>query len=422
MGKFVSKVCFCYVITYNLTAMRIADKKSLGLVLSGGGVKAAAFHIGVCMALREKGFKFAGGTPEDVAKNYPDDEMTFKTYVGSSAGSVISNFLASGRSLDEIINAFTLGSGLNPLSRTKPKNDYDLRPLGYRDLFSLNLDAANPSRLLKNLIKKKPFVSGGLEAFFKQGFKVNGLFNTKNLEKYLRDNATTGDTFESLGVSLFIVATQLNHSRKVIFGNYPETVRDDKVKHANFAKISEACAASAALPPFFAPYGITNQKGKEIFFFDGEIRDTLSTHVASDNDCDLIIASYSIQPYHFNSEVGSLHEYGMPIIFNQALYQVVQQKIESHLENRRKIRAMINAVDGYLKQTDIEEEHREKLLEILIDKTKAKPNIEFIYIHPSPQDYEMFFADHFSLNPKILSKILRTGFKAAMHTLRKFNL
>ena len=34
--------------------MKFSDKKKIALVLSGGGIKAAAFHIGVCLALQEK--------------------------------------------------------------------------------------------------------------------------------------------------------------------------------------------------------------------------------------------------------------------------------------------------------------------------------------------------------------------------------
>ena len=46
--------------------MRLDHKKKPALVLSGGGVKAAAFHAGVCLALNEKGFRFAGGTKDDI--------------------------------------------------------------------------------------------------------------------------------------------------------------------------------------------------------------------------------------------------------------------------------------------------------------------------------------------------------------------
>ncbi|MEQ1664077.1 MAG: patatin-like phospholipase family protein [Bdellovibrionales bacterium] len=405
--------------------MRLSDKKNLALVLSGGGVKAAAFHIGVCIALREKGFKFAGGSPTHVANVFPDNEMTFKTYVGSSAGSVISTFLAAGYDIDSIVEAFMSGAGHTVTATRNKKKDPSptyLRPLTYKDIFSLNIKAGNPTRLFSGLFKKRPVISGGIEVLLKRGFKVNGVFSTKNLEKYLRENAHPENTFSSLGVKLYIVATQLNHSRKVIFGAFEENMKDDEIMYANFATVSDAVAASASLPPFFAPYAIHDNKGREIYFFDGEIRDTLSTHVAADHGSDLVISSYSIQPYHYNSEIGSLHEFGMPIIFNQALYQVVQQKIDRHIKFQKTVSQMISAVDGYLKQTDISKEHREKLLDILITRTKYDPNVDYIYIHPSPKDYEMFFADHFSLNPDILSKIVKAGFKSAMQALRKHTI
>lgn len=401
--------------------MRLGDKKNLSLVLSGGGIKAAAFHIGVCLALREKGFRFAGGSPEHVNAEFSEDSMTFKTYVGSSAGSVITTLLAAGYSVEAIIDAFTKGAGL---TRARSKSDLgkELRSIGYRDIFSVNLSAGLPRRLIGGLFKKKPVISGGFEVLLKRGFKVNGLFTTENLEKYIRTYVLEDNNFQALGVHLYIIATQLNHSRKVIFGNFDETEKDRRVKYAGYATVSQAVAASAALPPFFAPFGIHNRDGKEIFFFDGEIRDTLSTHVAADHGSDLVIASYSIQPYHYTEEMGSLHEYGIPIIFNQALYQVVQQKISTHIEHQKEVRKLINSVDGYLKQTNIEKEHREKLLEILISRTKYRPDVDYIYIHPRPEDYEMFFADHFSLSPKILSQIVRTGFRSATATLRQHNI
>jgi predicted acylesterase/phospholipase RssA len=265
-------------------------------------------------------------------------------------------------------------------------------------------------------------MSGGLEVLLKRGFKVNGLFTTHNLEKYLRQHVVLDNDFKSLGAELYVVATQLNHSRKVIFGGFDETTKTKDIKYANYAKISEAVAASASLPPFFAPYSIKNPKGKNIHFFDGEIRDTLSTHVAADHGADLVISSYSIQPYHYNEEMGSLHEYGIPAIFNQALYQVVQQKIERHIKHQQNTKAMINAVVGYLRQANVAEEHVEKLVEILIQKSNFNPNVDYIYIHPSPQDYQFFFSDHFSLNDKVLGATVKTGFKAAMTTLRQYNI
>ena len=397
--------------------MKLSEKKSPSLVLSGGGVKAAAFHVGVCMALREKGFRFAGGSPERVAKDFPDDSMTFKTYVGSSAGSIVSTILAAGYNVESLIDAFALGAGLKSRRATQFSSP-PLKAIGYKDIFAINLEAGKLSRFFPDLFKKKPVITGGLEALLKKGFKVNGLFSSRNLEKYLRENVLESNSFDALGVSLYIIATQLNHSRKVVFGDFDQTTKNEDIKYANFASISDACAASASLPPAFKPYGIKNQKGKELHFFDGEIRDTLSTHVPYDLGSDLIIASYSIQPYHYNKEIGSLSDYGIPAIFNQALYQVVEQKINKHIKHISQLRGLINSVNGYLKEINLPNDQREKLMEILLSKTDFKPEVDTIYIHPSAQDYKMFFYDHFSLNPDILSKIVKIGFRSAMDKLR----
>ncbi len=403
--------------------MRLSDKQNVALVLSGGGIKAAAFHIGVCIALRELGFKFAGGSPENVTNVYSEDKLTFKSYVGSSAGAVIATFLAAGYDIDSLVDAFLRGSGHTITPKRNKRRDPSpsfLRPLTHRDLFSLNISSG--SRLFSTFFKKTPVISGGLEVLLKRGFKVNGVFSTNNLEKYLRENAHPENTFKSLGVKLYIVATQLNHSRKVVFGDFKETTKNEEIKYAHFATVSQAVAASASLPPFFAPYPIQDDRGREHWYFDGEIRDTLSTHVAADHGADLVIASYSIQPYHYNKEIGSLHEFGVPVIFNQALYQLVQQKIINHIRTQKMIKNLIATVDGYLLEANIPKEHREKLLEILVSRTNFRPNTEYVYIHPAPNDYEMFFADHFSFNPELLAKILRTGFRAAMTAMRKYTI
>lgn len=402
--------------------MKLSQKKKIALVLSGGGVKAAAFHLGVCLALKEKGFRFAGGSPEEVSARFSDDKLTIKFYVGSSAGSVISTFLASGHSLNSIIHAFEQGTQeLSSSLLAGAHIDDDLRPLSYRDLFTVN--GKDMLNLIPNFFKKMDsMVSGGFEVLLKNGFKLNGLFSTKGLERYIREEVWSANTFSSLGVELYIVATQLNQSRKVIFCKKDELSKDKSILYTDYATMSEAVAASAALPPVYAPYPIKNRSGETIYFFDGEIRDTLSTHIAADHGADLVISSYSIQPYHYNSKMGSLHQYGIPVIANQALYQAVQQKIEKHRSYQKSISAVYQAVDGYLKQVDVADEHREKLLKIIEERANFRPEVDYIYMHPDPEDYKTFFADHFSLNPSILKEIVQSGFKAGIKNLRKLDM
>lgn len=399
--------------------MGIHGKKKIGLVLSGGGIKASAFHIGVCLALKEKGFKFAGGPKEVVRQKYPTDTpMTIRLYVGSSAGAFISAILAGGYEPESLINAFQLGSGEVP---TYDESDLRfLKPINYRHIFSVNGNRL--VRFIPETLLKRSLVSGGFEAFLKNGFKLNGLFTTRGLEKFLRKDALLDNDFSRLGVELYIVATQLNHSRKALFGNFPESYKTPTTKFVNYASISEAVACSCALPPVYAPFGVKENDDKEIFYYDGEIRETLSAHVAADHGCDLVISSYSVQPYHYTDEMGSLHKYGIPVIINQALYQVIEQKISKHIEWQSNLRGIYKDIDRYFKDHAVDDRHRERVLEIIRNRVNFRPEVDYIYINPRPQNYEMFFVDHFSLNPSILERIVRIGFKSTLNVLRRYDI
>lgn len=404
--------------------MNIHNKKKIALVLSGGGIKAAAYHIGVCLALKEKGFIFAGGSKEWVQQKFPqvagtfgggESKPTIRLYVGSSAGAFVASVLASGKSLESLITAFQVGFGSSPFYQV-PK-DERIKQLGYRHLFNLN-----SKRILSWIpesLLQKSVLTGGLEVFLKKGFKLNGIFNTNGIERYLRKYVLDENDFARLGVELYIISTQLNHSRKTIFGPYLESTKSSVSKQIGYTKISEAVAASTALPPMFAPYPIQKPDGKIIYHYDGEIRDTLSTHVAADHGADLIIASYSMQPYHFNPEVGSLHTYGMPAIINQALYQVLEQKVARHIQFQNQKKDTYEALKKACAELNLATDTTQKLLSIVKEKMAHNPSVDYIYISPRPQNYEMFFADHFSLNPEILEKILRIGFKSGLQVLRE---
>jgi predicted acylesterase/phospholipase RssA len=399
--------------------MDIRAKKKIGLVLSGGGVKAAAFHIGVCLALKEKGFHFAGGTKELVRQKHPaGTPMTIRLYAGSSAGAFISAILAGGYEPESLVNAFQLGSGETP---TYDEGDLRfLRPIHYRYIFAMN--GQRLLRLFPDAILRRSLVTGGLESLLKNGFNLNGLFTTKGIEKYLRREALIDNDFSRLGVELYVIATQLNHTRKAIFGNFQESYKTPSTKFINYASISEAVACSTALPPVYAPYGIKKSEDKEMFFYDGEIRETLSAHVAADHGCDLVISSYSVQPYHYTEEMGSLHKYGIPVIINQALYQVIEQKISKAIEWQSNLTQIYKEIDRYCKDQNFSDVQRDKLLGIIRNTVNFRPEVDYIYINPRAQNYEMFFVDHFSLNPKILERIVRIGFKSALAVLRRYDL
>lgn len=403
----------------------IGPKRKIAFVCSGGATKAGAFHLGVALALQEQGFKFYGGMVPASGEPRPPGPMEISTYVGSSAGSIICSYLAAGYSLDNIFNSFL---GRPP---SEPINPEDITPkilprLTYQKMFRLRPGLAREQIAQITFLRKtfSSILEGNFEALFQlRWLKATGLFSTTGLEQYLREEVLISNRFEDYLADLFIVATQLNHSRKVVFGKYAyqPPPSDLTCQYDNDAAISEACAASTALPPIFSPYSIKNESGKTIYYIDGEIRDTLSTHVAIDGGADLVIASYTHQPYHFLREIGSLTDHGLPAIVIQAIYLLIEQKINNHVHNKQIQRNAINSVSQYCKEQQIPEMHRRRICEILEKELHHRMNVDTIYIHPSSTDSQMFFGEHFSLSPKKMAEIVRSGFRAAIETLRDYD-
>lgn len=404
--------------------IQIGPKKKIAFVCSGGATKAGAFHLGVALALQEQGFKFYGGLTPPGGEIRPPGPMDISTYVGSSAGSIISSYLAAGYSLDNIFNSF--------LSRepTEPFNPEDVTPkllprLTYQKMFKLRTAIAkeqlNQLRFLKNTFSS--LMDGNFQALLQlQWLKATGIFSTSGIEQYLREEVLLSNRFQDYAADLFIVATQLNHSRKVVFGKYAyqPPPSDTTCQYDNDVAISDACAASTALPLIFTPYPIKNENGRLVYYVDGEIRDTLSTHVAIDGGADLVFASYTHQPYHFLREVGSLTDYGIPSIIIQSIYLLIEQKINNHIHNKQVQRSAIQAVSKYCKEQGLPEKVRKDILDVMERELHHRMDVDTIYIHPSPTDAQMFFGEHFSLSPKKMAEIVRSGFRAAIEVLRNY--
>jgi predicted acylesterase/phospholipase RssA len=402
--------------------IHIGPKKKIAFVCSGGATKAGAFHLGVALALQEQGFHFMGGLlNRDGSPPRSPDPMEISTYVGSSAGSIISSYLAAGYSLDNIFNSFTGREPIDPtdvhpkvLPRLTYPTLFKLRPGIAREQFSQLMQVG---RLLNKIVQ------GEWEQLLHSGLlRMQGLFSTSGLEEFLRQEVLPSNRFHDYIPDLFIVATQLNHSRKVVFGKYryQPPPHDLTCQYDNDVEVSQACAASAALPFVYAPYAIENKEGRQVHYIDGEIRDTLSSHVAVDNGADLVIASHTHQPYHYNKEIGSLTDHGLPSILIQSIYLVIEQKVNNYIHNKQTQRQAILAVEKYCKEQGLEPQHKRRILEILESELHHRRDVDTIYIHPSPQDAQMFFGDHFSLSPRKLSDIVKSGFKATIEKLRHY--
>lgn len=380
--------------------------KKIALVLSGGVVKAAAWHLGVTLALEELGFSLKSNKNSSTAHDLNQKSLEISTYVGSSAGALIAVYLAAGYTPQDVIQA-TLG-----IKGSK------LKGITYKDMFYIKRPELKAPKsdlyfpldgfptIVKNLLK--PIIS------------LPGLFTTEGLRHYLLDQVIEKDSFEDFAADLFIVATQLDHSRKVIFSkyNYPNPSHDSTSVYYTGTGVSYATAASMSVPPFYCPYPIRNLHTNGIdYYIDGEIRETLSTHVAEDNGCEVIISSWTHTPYHFHDEVGSLVNYGLPPIAIQSIYLMIQKKIVASRAERAKAIDIIDTVNDYMKMEKFSNTHRREIMAILQRKLNINPKVKLIDIFPNHHDYKLFFANSFSLNSKVSAHAVEAGYKRAMQIL-----
>ena len=399
----------------------IPKKKKIALVLSGGGTKAAAFHIGVAYALREAGFEFYQGlkSEQNVA---PPGERAIQTYVGSSGGSFIATVLAAGYSLENISTSFMGGHAQESGQVFHPR---PLPKLQYKKVFKIRTEIAaeqaNQFQMIKNVMSS--LIDGRLPSLLQlKWLRMTGIFSTQGLEQFLREEVLPSNRFQDYRPELFVVGTQLNEARKVVFGKneYPPPPHDPRVIYMTHVNISDAIAASAALPVVFAPYAIKNESGDKFYYIDGETRETLSTHVAVDAGADLVIQSYTHQPYRWVREVGSLTRLGLPAIVIQGIYTMLEQKINSMYESYLSKKNAMNAVHKYCKEVGIDDEKSEQILQMLESELHQKRDIDLIPIHPDPTDTKTFLAEHLSLNPKKLGEIVKVGYRAGKRRLAEF--
>lgn len=383
--------------------------KKIALVLSGGVVKAAAWHLGVAHALEELGFNLKSNKNAR-EPGAPLRPLEISTYVGSSAGAMTCIFLACGFTPQDVIQS-TLGF----------KNSR-LKPISYRDMFHVWRHHIRPGRaefwnpfdgfplIFKNVMK--PFM----------GF--SGFFTTEGIRQYLLKNVCDIDRFEDFVPDLFIIATQLDHSRKVIFSkyNYPNPSHDSTSNYYTGTPVSIAAAASMSVPPFFVPYPVKNPVTDQIdYYIDGEIRETLSTHVAEDNGCEVVISSWTHTPYHYHDEIGSLVNYGLPAIAIQSIYLMIQKKIIAHRAERARAIDILDTVNDWMKAERLTEAQRRNLMAILQRKLHFNPKVKLIDIYPDHNDYKFFFGNHFTLNPKTAGHAVEAGYKKTMQVLARLD-
>lgn len=385
----------------NSSPIDLRSKSKVAFICSGGAVKAAAFHVGVAMALEHEGFVFEGGlSHENSELQSSDPAKTIRSYVGSSAGTLITSYLASGGGIKDILSAFQANTSWDGIPGMKYWEM--LSPRVRRATDFLGWDSFLV-RMLKNRIMESPF-------------------GTEGIIRYLNNNVLKTDRFSELRTELYIVTTELNRPRKVIFGKKKLVSHDSSYEYRDDVSISDACAASMSLPPIYHPYSIQIE-GKKREFYDGEIWEPLSSHVGRDLGCDLVICSYTHQPLKLPVGQGiSLATMGVEKITLQAIYQMIEQKIRAARGVRKREKELIDTVKKFFGDNELPKDKLDELVGLLENRMFYNPNVNYIYIHPRPTDIEMFAAPHFSLKRASTESIVRKGYISARLSLRHMSV
>ncbi|MGI6145169.1 MAG: patatin-like phospholipase family protein [Clostridia bacterium] len=240
---------------------------SLGLVLSGGGVRGCA-HIGVLQALHEAKIK-----PAFIS--------------GTSAGSIVAGLYAYGYTPQE----------LRLIGKQISKKQFDVDFMG---IFS---------SLINILFSGKPTTSGLIQGDY--------------FERYLY-NLTKGIKINKIKMPLAITAVDINNTNIVVFTSLPNRLlmRNDYV-FLHDVTLSEAIRASISLPGIFKPKII-----KRMRLVDGGVRANLPVEITRMMGAKKVVAvnlSYSGKPVPY---VDNILEIALQSI-DLMVYQITRPSIAS---------------------------------------------------------------------------------------------
>lgn len=331
------------------------SKSKIALVLAGGAVSGGAFKLGGLQALD----RFM------LNRRITD----FDIYVGTSAGAILSVYLANGIPVAEIINSLEGKKGL-----LDPMLASDLYFLNYKDFIVkplkmiLDLSTCIPKTVIKffltNNIFRKSFRSYLMELIrnpninsmnqfidycllrsephkktpsIPWGYIPTGIFVTDKFENSIRKNLENNqlsnnfiELYQQKGKILYIVATNLDTSERVVFG--PDA--------NNTIPISKAIQASIAIPFFYKPVRIDN-----VDYVDGAVAKTTSMDLAIEKGAELVVCYNPFRPFNLNTFYNHcpndsnrirISEDGVYAVFSQVMRTILHTRLMNGLELRRK--------------------------------------------------------------------------------------
>jgi predicted acylesterase/phospholipase RssA len=289
------------------------------LILAGGGVIGGMYEVGALAALEES---LPGFRAND-----------FDLYIGSSAGSVVGALMANGvhpRELYTILDEerddplnFQRGAVYHKGSfRGATRNLAQFMwAVGKRAVMDFHLEWPDLLARSGGDMPAGFFSLAPLEAYIREAFAAKGLSNR----------------FTGTARPLLVAAIALDRAERVVFG------QGDLID----VPISQAIAASSAIPGFFEPYRIDGRD-----YVDGDVGYTGHADLAVDAGATMLVAINPAVPQR-------LTEPGEPDIRSGGLYAIMEQT--GHITS-------LNLFDLALREL--------KLL---------RPEVEFVVIQPEPK-------------------------------------
>lgn len=296
---------------------RRPTQAKIGLALAGGGPLGAVYEIGALCALAEAlpGLDFAA----------------LDGYVGVSAGGFIAAGLANGMTPRQLCTSFIENDG--------PRSDL-LRPhLFFRPALGEYAQrlASVPGLLLRAaygaLVQRRPLLAAAER--LGRALPV-GLFSNAALQERLaRVYSAPGrsNDFRRLPRRLVLVATDLDSGEAVPFG----------LPGWDHVPISQAVAASAALPGLFLPEAIAGR-----WYVDGALKKTLHASVLLDMGLDLLLCLNPLVPFDASAPHGGraphrvlggasghiprLVKGGLPLLLSQTFRSLIHSRLELGLK------------------------------------------------------------------------------------------
>jgi NTE family protein len=336
----------------------------IALSLSGGGITGAFYEIGCLAALDDfLGFDFSS--------------TGFHTYIGVSAGASVAALLAKGLPIRKLYWGLLTGS--DPALQFMRSDMY----------------SANRWEILKSFLGAVV----GIPEFFVQSMRSGrhpspfefmhfveerlppGVFSVEAFQKFFADLLAAygkSDSFDDMSRELFIPAVDLDLGTSRIFSN----------ADAKAVRVSEAVAASSAIPLFFRPMRVDGRD-----YIDGSTGKVAHIDVAVRSGASTILIINPLVNISNDRSVvciprrdgkcATIREKGMSFIQDQA----------SRIETRVRL-------DGEIRRYQVE-----------------FPDLKIYRIEPSSSEVMMFL--HHAMNYAEREQILRYGYSSMTSILKR---